>query len=288
VICTFHSTRMDDAHKWWLKLPGLSSLRSIYGQFSIRYALQKSEAVTAVSKGVLESILGFDRGSGGKHSVVYLGVAVQDGPHAAERKAVRKSLGIPLTSPLILHVGRFTEEKNHRAILSVFSLVLAKCQDARLLLVGEGPLRHSTEQLVAGMKLEDRVKFCGNRDDVDALMSSCDVFLFPSLHEGLPLVVLEAGAAGVPVVGTRIPGLMEAVEEGRSALLHDVSDITGMANSVIRILKHKAFAGTIGQEAKAHVLRTFSSQAAAQRLLTLYADCLRPLSVASPSKDPSS
>jgi glycosyltransferase involved in cell wall biosynthesis len=124
------------------------------------------------------------------------------------------------------------------------------------------------------MKLGRSVRFYGYRDDVAALMSVCDAFLFPSIHEGLPVAVLEAGAAGLPVVGTLLPGLMEAVVDGSSALLHDVSDIEGMADSVIRVLSDRSLARSIGDAARAHVIRNFSDQTAAQRLLTVYEECL--------------
>jgi glycosyltransferase involved in cell wall biosynthesis len=102
---------------------------------------------------------------------------------------------------VIGHVGRFAEQKNHVFLLEIAAEVAKREPKMRLLLLGEGSLRSDIEQKVLEMGLSDRVIFAGTRPDVPEIMGSIiDVFLFPSLYEGLPLVLLEAQAAGLPCI----------------------------------------------------------------------------------------
>ena len=119
-------------------------------------------------------------------------------PH---RAALAAALGLPVSAKVIAHVGRFDPQKNHRRLLQMAAVVLKEDPEARLVLVGEGPLRRESEQYAGSLGIRDRVVFAGVRGDVPDLMAGLfDVMLFPSLFEGLGLVVVEAQAAGLPVV----------------------------------------------------------------------------------------
>jgi len=114
---------------------------------------------------------------------------------------VRAELGIPADAFVIGHIGRFETQKNHRFLLEIAAEVAKQELKMHLLLIGDGSLRSDIEQKVVQMGLSDRVTFAGNRSDVPRLMlKAVDVFLFPSLHEGLGLVLIEAQAAGLPCI----------------------------------------------------------------------------------------
>lgn len=122
------------------------------------------------------------------------------------RERTRRDLGVPEGTLVIGHVGRFMPQKNHAFILDVFAEVLRLRPDAVLLLIGDGELRAVREQQAADLGISDSVKFLGVRSDVPDLMQAMDVFLMPSLYEGLPLVLVEAQAAGLPcVISDSIP-----------------------------------------------------------------------------------
>lgn len=114
------------------------------------------------------------------------------------RQAYREQFGVKSDEKLLIHVGRFYESKNHNFIIEVFSALIAKDEKNKLLLVGDGNLRKSVEVMVRNKGLEDKVVFSGVRDDVPNLLKAADVFVFPSLWEGLPVSVVEAQAAGLP------------------------------------------------------------------------------------------
>ncbi|MEM2591902.1 MAG: glycosyltransferase [Thermofilaceae archaeon] len=117
-----------------------------------------------------------------------------------DKKASRVRLGLPEEGLLIGHVGRFDVQKNHRFLIEVFEALASRLPDARLILVGDGPLRPEIQKLVTSKGLQDRVLFLGVRTDVPEIMGCLDLFLFPSLWEGLGIVLLEAQAAGLPCV----------------------------------------------------------------------------------------
>ena len=115
------------------------------------------------------------------------------------RKKVREELGVQDNQLVIGHVGRFNEVKNHRFLVEVFKEVL-KQKDAILLLVGRGDLEEEIRKSVETSGIKDRVIFAGLRNDVDSLLQAMDVFVFPSLYEGLPMSLVEAQASGLPCV----------------------------------------------------------------------------------------
>ncbi len=123
-----------------------------------------------------------------------------------DRGILRRQLSLPVDAPLIGHVGRFTPVKNHRLLIDAFAALLVESPDARLVLVGDGPLRSDVEVSIREKDIERRVHLLGIRSDVPAILSALDVFVFPSLYEGLGMALIEAQAAGVPcVVSNAVP-----------------------------------------------------------------------------------
>lgn len=118
------------------------------------------------------------------------------------RTVMRKRYGVLDTQFVLLHVGRFVKQKNHRYLIEVFKeLASNDVEDCcRLFLIGDGPLKEQIKKLVYDMSLEDKVVFCGLCDNVSDYMQLADCFIMPSVHEGLPIVAVEAQAAGLPCV----------------------------------------------------------------------------------------
>ncbi len=148
---------------------------------------------------------------------LYCGVDLEPFRQAVDRAAVRAELGLPADAFVLGHVGRFMEQKNHTFLLRIAAEASRREARTHLLLVGEGPLRPLIERQAAEQGLSGRVDFAGQRPDVPRLMrGAMDVFVLPSLHEGLPLVGMEVQAAGLPLVMTdtitpevdRVPGMV--------------------------------------------------------------------------------
>lgn len=132
--------------------------------------------------------------------------AIDAGKYAFDadiRSTVRRELGLPADALVVGHVGRFDPQKNHRFLVEIFEKMP---EDARLLLVGDGVLRPDVEQQAEALGIRDRILFTGVRTDVDRLLQAMDVFLMPSLFEGLPVSIVEAQAAGLPcLISDKVP-----------------------------------------------------------------------------------
>lgn len=115
------------------------------------------------------------------------------------RASVREEFNLSDECMVFGHVGRFTPQKNHDRILDIFSLIHQKVPNSALLLAGTGPLLDQMRQKAVRLGLESEVRFLGSREDIPRLLQGMDGFLFPSLHEGLPVTLIEAQAAGLPV-----------------------------------------------------------------------------------------
>jgi glycosyltransferase EpsF len=117
-----------------------------------------------------------------------------------DRRTLRTVVTLPDGAIIIGHVGRFDHPKNHQFLVNVFCELLSTISKAHLVMIGDGPLRNQIETQVKSLGIQSKVHFLGVRSDVPALMAGMDLFLFPSLYEGLPVVLIEAQAAGLACV----------------------------------------------------------------------------------------
>ncbi|TCS35769.1 glycosyltransferase involved in cell wall biosynthesis [Paucimonas lemoignei] len=206
-----------------------------------------------------------------RYTVVHNGIAPK--PALRSRAAVRAELGIG-NDRLVLTVARFTEQKRHRTLLNALPALLTSCPDVRLGWVGSGPLEADLQATAAELGLVDRILFLGRRNDVPDLLAAADLFCLPSFFEGHPLVVLEAMAAGLPVVATRSLGTTEAVRNGETGLIVPVDNAPALAAAVARILNDASLSAkfsTTGREA-AHT--RFSAARMADATMNVYQDTL--------------
>lgn len=117
-----------------------------------------------------------------------------------ERERIRTEFGIANEDIVCGHIGRFSKQKNHKLLIDIYAELCEKCENTKLLLVGNGELESEIQQQCEKKKLGDKVIFAGIRSDVPAILSAMDVFVFPSLYEGMPNTVIEAQATGLPCV----------------------------------------------------------------------------------------
>lgn len=158
----------------------------------------QSHATTglAASRVAAVALFGDDWENNPRWQVLYCGIDLTPFKTPVDGLVLRRELGIPEDAFIIGHVGRFEEQKNHLFILEIAVKVATKNPKMRLLLIGDGILRPLIEEKVKQIGLADRVIFAGNRPDVPRLLAVINLFLFPSLYEGLGLVLIEAQAAG--------------------------------------------------------------------------------------------
>lgn len=151
------------------------------------------------------------------------------------RERIRHSIGL-IDEFAWLAVGRFELAKDYPNMLRAFVAVRERHPDAVLLLVGRGSLQQDTEQLVSELKLGGAVRFLGVRQDVPEIMSAADGYVMSSAWEGMPIVLLEAAAAGLPIVATGVGGNREVVRDGDSGLLVPPRDSEALAKGMLRLM----------------------------------------------------
>ena len=163
-------------------------------------------------------------------------------PVSEKRKAaLRQQLWLGDHTRVLLCVGRLSHEKGHADLIRAFPKIreLSGDPSLHLLLVGEGPERSRIEELCRSLNLTDFVTLAGQQDDINPYYGIADIFMLPSVSEGCPNVLLEAMAAGVPVVATAVGGVPEVATNGREAILVTKHDTAGLASAVVQLLKDR-------------------------------------------------
>jgi len=169
--------------------------------------------IVGVSQATLDKVLGSAWRADSRCRVIYSGVAVERFQVAPDPAGVRREFGFPEDATLVIHVGRLDTQKNHERLVRMFLCFAELVPDARLLLVGkrEASIESRITAIAQTHQAAGRVVFAGVRHDVGRLLASSDLMLFPSLFEGLPGAVVEAAAAGIPVLASDIPEISELV-----------------------------------------------------------------------------
>jgi colanic acid/amylovoran biosynthesis glycosyltransferase len=170
--------------------------------------------------------------------------------------------------PVCVAVGRFVDKKAPYLTVLAFKQVVSKCPDARLIMIGDGPLWQSCKQLAQALGLEGAIELLGQRPhaEIATIMRSARMFVQHSVlaadgdSEGTPVAVLEAGASGLPVVATRHAGIRDVVVEGQTGLLVDEGDVEGMAAGIIQLVQDPVFAARIGTAGRERICAQFSME----------------------------
>lgn len=175
--------------------------RRAYRQLSQHWIYAHATHGLAASQRAALSLFGPRWERDPRFEILHYGIDIERFQTPINPQAVRAELGLPPHALVVGHVGRFVEQKNHRFLIQIAAALKYLRPDAQMLLIGDGPLRPDVERQVNELGLNETVRFLGLRDDVTRLMrGALDVLALPSLHEGLPLVGIEAQAAGLPMV----------------------------------------------------------------------------------------
>jgi len=204
---------------------------------------------------------------------IYNGIDPEPYQINIDRDRKLRELGLPPSSRIIGIVASLTEAKDHATLLRALADVLPQVPEARLLIVGEGPLEADMRNLVDELAIGDHVHFLGVRRDIPELLQLFDVFTLSSLIEGLPISLLEAMASACPVVATRIPGVDELVSD-EAGILVPHSSPREQAAALVRVLTENGLAERLGQGGRDRVLQQFSFDSMIRSYLSCYDDVL--------------
>jgi glycosyltransferase involved in cell wall biosynthesis len=246
-----------------------------------RDALREVNALFAVSPGVRDSFVSLDlvpplepNAQAGRVEAVDNGVKEDEEQDKEEaRRAVRCELGLPQGTPLLLFCGRLVEQKDPYALFDSFARLrssgtLKPLLPAHLLVVGDGPLWEHCRSRVRENDLEARVHFLGKRGNVPRLMAASDCFVLPSKFEGLPLAVLEAMAARLPVVACDVIGTRECVRHEETGFLAPHADVEALTQGMKRALGEEGLGWA--KAGRALFCQKFTGEAMTTRQLEAY------------------
>ena len=195
-------------------------------------------------------------------------------PSGVPLERYRRPAGGRPPGPLTLgFLARLVEVKGPRDLVEAMALLAPAFPQARLVLIGDGPMRQELEGRVRDLALQDRVSFLGRLEDPAPILHGFDVFVLPSHNEGMGRAAVEAMAAGLPVVATRVGGLPDVVADGTTGLLVPPRDPEKLAGALARLLGDEALRDRFGEAGRLRA-EEFSDQVMFERLEALYREVL--------------
>ena len=195
-------------------------------------------------------------------------------PNFDARTRIRSHYNIDAQTPLVLSVGALVERKGHELLLTAARHLKEKGRDIRYLICGDGPLRAALESHVHALALERNVHFTGFCSNVEDFLSAADVFIHVPHHEGLGVAVIEALAAGLPTIASRVGGIPELIEDQKTGLLISPQNVDLLTTALIRLLSSPAFARQLGKAGQEFVRNHFDISLMAQANEALYMEVL--------------
>ena len=267
------SVRLEDnPHLGAMKLHVSTKIWSI----ALRHLHRHSIAISHAVRDSAVRTFGLDA-SADRATVIYRAIH-REPPNITKDavEALRRELNITNETPILLHVGRLAPQKGQRYLLAAMPAVLRHNPRARLLIVGEGWLRPTLVEQIKALGIESSVSLLGRREDVAALHQVSDIFVFPSLFEGLGVSLLEAANAGLACVTSNVGPLPEILEHEKSGLLVPAKDPSALADSIIALISDDLLRRRLGERAKESVREKFSRAAMISGMEDLYDRLLGP------------
>jgi glycosyltransferase involved in cell wall biosynthesis len=240
-----------------------------------RLLLQRRDRVVGVGEAVRQALIANEGIPPERVAVIYNGIDLARCAAAREeRRAVRREMEVADDELVILQVARLDYLKDHATAVRTLAEVAPRRPDARLVLVGEGPERGAVQEEVRRLALGGRVRLLGLRKDVPRLLAGADLLLLTSISEGIPLTLIEAMAAGLPVVSTRVGGVPEVVEDGRTGLLAPAGDAAALGRHVCELADNPRLRDELGRRGRERAEALFSERMMHDRYDQLFREML--------------
>lgn len=237
--------------------------------WSYRYAIRHADKVISVSKSTARWLVEKRKVSPNKVIIIPYGVNLNKyNPHV--KNVRREDIGLRSEDIVIGQVSRLDEQKGHTYLIQAAPEIIARQPHVKFVLIGDGPLRAELEQQIKARGVQDHFVLLGFRHDVPELLPLFDIFVLPSLYEGLPNVVLEAMACGLPVVATPVDGTKEAVINGETGFLVPERDPHQLAQKLLAVISNENLKLKFGLAGRRRVEDYFSLEDQVQKFEDLY------------------
>ena len=232
--------------------------------------------VIAISQPVREHLLRNFGLSEERIRLVHNGIDIKRNqkPVTSNQNEIKKRYGLK-DGPLVGIIARLSEVKGHKYLLIAMKKVIAEIPQAQLLIVGEGSLKKDLQGLAEQLEIIQSIYFIPAVSDTVEPLSIMDVFVMPSLEEGLGLSIMEAMFAGVPVAATAAGGITTLVKDNQTGILVKPADAHNLALAIIELIKNKEKARSLSSSARDLIVREFSLEKMARETEKVYGECLR-------------
>ena len=232
------------------------------------WLMRGTDAVVASAASVKDHYIAQVGADAGKIEVIYNAVDWAQLQTTKTRDEFRASIGVPAGVPAAGIIARLTEQKAHRVLFE--AITDAELSALHLVVVGDGELRDELRSRAEALGILGRVHFLGARRDLGNILAAVDIFAMPSYWEGLPLSMVLAMGAGLPVVASRVAGIPEVVDDGVNGLLVDAGNSTQLARALATLVNDSQLRSRLGSAAKAFVLPRFGVDGYVASIATLY------------------
>jgi glycosyltransferase involved in cell wall biosynthesis len=230
--------------------------------------------IITISEGI-SRVLAVEGVDTGKITCIPSAVDVDRYSTPCDREWFRNEFALEENSQACGVIAQFIERKGHRFLLAAIPEILLKLPRLRFILFGKGPLEKNLRTMCRDLGVGDKVIFAGFRDDLDRIMGCLDLLIHPALMEGLGVSLLQAAAAGVPIVGTRVGGIPEIVRDGVNGYLVSPADPHSITEASVRILSDFELARQMGINGNKLVEEHFSIDSMVRGNLEVYREMMR-------------
>lgn len=231
--------------------------------------MKKFDGLIAISSEIKDEMIraGINKS---KIKIILNGVDCEEHERSLAKTEARARLELGENDFIVGCVASLTPEKGHMTLLKAFSEVHTATSEIKLCLVGEGPERNKIENYIYDNKLSETVFLKGSRADIRELYKGFDVFILPSYQEGLPMVLLESMASGVPVIVTYVGAIPEIIQNNQNGIIIEPGNIGQMAQAILEINSNKEIRGTIRKNALKTVKEKYSSDLMTEEYQQIY------------------
>jgi len=277
----YHANLYGRLAAWLAKVPCI--IASVHNVYTIdrklhrrminRFLARFTDKVVAVSEIVKKDILKYDGLREDKVMIIHNGIDTErllniDG------NVIRSEFNISSDVPVIGTIGRLTFQKGQKYLIEAVSKIKEKFPSIMLLIVGDGPIKDELQNYSKTLGLNKHVIFTGSRRDIPPLLAAMDIFVLPSLWEGLPNALLEAMASGKTIIATDIPPIREIINNEKIGILVPARDSKAMASSIELLLNDKTSAETFCKSAQERAFSDFNITTTVDKYTNLYKDIL--------------
>ncbi len=244
------------------------SYEPVHRQIAYRFGMKFVDRIVAVSEDVRQSIVKLRNINPGKIITIHYGVNLTKYNNAKRNAAV----DFPCNArfPSIAVVARLNEVKGHKYLIEALKKVVEHFPNLKCLFVGDGNYRKDLEEMVREFGLNNNVQFLGFCDNIEEILQTSDLFVLPSISEGLPNALLEAMACSVPVVATSVGGIPEVIKDGFNGILVPTRNETALSEKIVKLAKDREYMMKLGKEGRKSVESHYSLQKQIEEFQSVY------------------